>query len=87
MFGDALVPVERVVPRDSTPLDVANLLVGGPTTDEIARGLTTLVTPDTAPSDVTVRDDRAVLALTGELQDASNSDRRTLQRSRSSSTR
>jgi len=78
VFGDALVPVERVVPRDATPLDVVRLLVQGPTSDEVARGLTTYVTPDADPADVDVRADRAVVALTGALQVTSNSDRRTL---------
>jgi spore germination protein GerM len=78
VYQTALVPVERSVADDATPLDVVASLLEGPTNDEIAAELTGLLIPEGAPERVTIEGSRAVVDLREPIQDSSAGDRRDL---------
>jgi spore germination protein GerM len=71
---ERLVEVPRIRPRSPSTPELLSVLLDGPTPEEAAQGLRTLVPPDLEIRQVTVDDDVATIDLVGPLEQAQGSE-------------
>lgn len=75
---DALVPVGRALPEGATARDVLDELLAGPTPEESAAGLSTLLDPAVDVAGAAVSQRRALVDFGKPLPDATDGTRRSL---------